>query len=198
MLEELLNLRKEFVKKRERFRILNHHYNELLIKKHTLNEQNNSFPAIEKSKAYKIMRIVHNVICLFVGTMFVFETIGLGIFITCIILTAILGATFEDLLLPKIVYGKDYKVLKNLNEAKTKSVSKEEAEELFLEMDDAREEYHKLRHILEEKELELQLNNASDYQEYLEIVDKVIEEYESTYSEKDDITKKYVKELNLV
>jgi len=81
MLEELLNLRKEFVKKRERFRILNHHYNELLIKKHTLNEQNNSFPAIEKSKAYKIMRIVHNVICLFVGTMFVFETIGLGKYI---------------------------------------------------------------------------------------------------------------------
>ena len=55
MLEELLNLRKEFVKKRERFRILNHHYNELLIKKHTLNEQNNSFPAIEKSKAYKTL-----------------------------------------------------------------------------------------------------------------------------------------------
>lgn len=196
MLEELLSLRNEVIENREKLRVLNHQYNELLIKKHTNSDGSSKCDKTKYNKGLSIMKLVNAVISLTVGFLVAFQVISIAILFLYIPLSTIAFATFETFALPKIVFGRNYKVLKS---AKKEPFDQKSADELYEQMSNVRLEYHRLRHEFEEKVSELHLEDDPEYQEYLKIVDNIIEEYESKVTPDNDacIEEQSVRELNL-
>lgn len=178
-LEELLEFRKQVVENKERLMILNHNYNEMLEKKHSTNANKENVYAkrIKDSKAYQVMNYLRIILPLLIGMLLVMNVIPFAFFVAWIFLFPIVGATFEGIVLPRIVLGKGaLKLLRNDNNG----FNKEEADELYERVYEAREKYHKSR-----KEFEAKINNISItdeelYQEYLDAIDGYIEVLESS------------------
>lgn len=178
-LEELLEFRKQVVENKERLMILNHNYNEMLEKKHSTNANKENVYAkrIKDSKAYQVMNYLRIILPLLIGMLLVMNVIPFAFFVAWIFLFPIVGATFEGIVLPRIVLGKGaLKLLRNGNNG----FNKEEADELYERVYEAREKYHKSR-----KEFEAKINNISItdeelYQEYLDAIDGYIEVLESS------------------
>lgn len=181
-LEELLEFRKQVVENKERLMILNHNYNLMLEKKHSTkdNKENEYAKRIKDSNAYKIINYLRIILPLLVGILLVANVIPFPLFIAWLFLHPIIGATFEAIVLPRIVLGKGaLKLLRNDNNG----FNKEEADELYERVYEAREKYHKSR-----KEFETKINNISItdeelYQEYLDAIDGYIEVLESSSSD---------------
>ena len=166
-LDELLELRTKVIENRKELIKLNNEYNKLLTAKHLGNEN---------ALAYKIMYIIRLIIPLCVGMLIVFNAIGPLFLMTYFILMPVLGTIFETSILPKIVFGKGYKPPKPEERKKT---DKKEMDELYERVCEARFTYHSLRHEFEERVIESDLFASDEYQEYLKLIDNVIEESET-------------------
>lgn len=177
-LDELLELRTKVIEKRNELIKLNNEYNKLLTAKHLGNENalEKDMKIIRESLAYKIMYIIRLIIPLCVGMLIVFNAIGPLFLMTYFILMPVLGTIFETSILPKIVFGKGYKPPKPEERKKT---DKKEMDELYERVCEARFTYHSLRHEFEDKVIEAGLSDSDEYQEYLKLIDNVIEESET-------------------
>lgn len=175
--EELLEMRTKVIENRERLKILNHHYNEMLTEKHCSTKKNEYSEKIKNSLVYKIMTLVRIVAPLTVGTLLVARLVSVLFYLAFLPVFSILGASFEAIIMPRIVFGKKYKEIKADIE---KGFDQKEADELYERVSDARFAYHRLRKEFEEGVLELELDDSDEYMEYLEMVDKAIEEYETS------------------
>lgn len=166
ILEELHALRKKVMENKNRLMILNNQYNEILTKKHSSKDNNHDGEIIKRSKAYKIMSILRIIVPLSFGTLFTFGMINIVVLFVFLMIYPFVGAIFEGLVLPKIVFGKDYKIIKSNDE---KELTKEEIDELYERVSDARFEYHRLRKEFEEKINIISISDQELYQEYLNI-----------------------------
>lgn len=177
-LDELLELRTKVIENRKELIKLNNEYNKLLTAKHLGNENalEKDMKIIRESLAYKIMYIIRLIIPLCVGMLIVFNAIGPLFLMTYFILMPVLGTIFETSILPKIVFGKGYKPPKPEERKKT---DKKAMDELYERVCEARFTYHSLRHEFEERVIESDLFASDEYQEYLKLIDNVIEESET-------------------
>lgn len=177
-LDELLELRTKVIENRKELIKLNNEYNKLLTAKHLGNENalEKDMKIIRESLAYKIMYLIRLIIPLCVGMLIVFNAIGPLFLMTYFILMPVLGTIFETSILPKIVFGKGYKPPKPEERKKT---DKKAMDELYERVCEARFTYHSLRHEFEERVIESDLFASDEYQEYLKLIDNVIEESET-------------------
>lgn len=177
-LDELLELRTKVIENRKELIKLNNEYNKLLTAKHLGNENalEKDMKIIRESLAYKIMCILRIIIPLCVGMLFVFNVVGHLFLMAYFILMPVIGTIFETSILPKIVFGKGYKSPKPEEKKKT---DKKEMDELYERVCEARFTYHSLRHEFEERVIESDLFASDEYQEYLKLIDNIIEESET-------------------
>ena len=177
-LDELLELRTKVMENRNELIKLNNEYNKLLTAKHLGNENalENDMKIIRGSLAYKIMCILRIIIPLCIGMLFVFNVVGHLFLMAYFILMPVIGTIFETSILPKIVFVKFYKSPKP---EEKKKIDKKAMDELYERTCEARFTYHSLRHEFEDKVIEAGLSDSDEYQEYLKLIDNIIEESET-------------------
>ncbi len=197
-LDELLELRKKVTENKEKLRILNHHYNEMLTKKHMNTLNGNSITdevnKVKQSKLYKVWTIIKIMTSLLVGMLLTANVISFGGCLIFLLTFPIIGAIVDSFVLPKILFGKDYKVLSTV---KKEEFSQKDADQLYEEVSDARFEYHRLRKEFEEKITTISISDNALYQEYLNAIDSFIEAVEYPSMEEVSEEQKDIKKLDL-
>lgn len=197
-LDELLELRKKVTENREKLRILNHHYNEMLTKKHMNTFKGDSLTdevnKVKQSKLYKVWTIIKLMTSSLVGMLLVANVISFGGCLIFLLTFPIIGTIVDSFVLPKILFGKDYKVLSTV---KKEEFSQKDADHLYEEVSDARFEYHRLRKEFEEKVNIISISDNALYQEYLNAIDSFIEAVEASSMEEVSEEQKDIKKLDL-